>query len=62
MSNLLSSDLAMVNDGKVASFITKLYKMLTSPALKSICGFDATGTTLQILDASAFEEVVLPQV
>ena len=50
------------NVGKVAPFIAKLYKMLTSPAFDSICSFDASRTTLQIFDTSAFEEEVLPQV
>lgn len=55
-------DLSTASDGKVAPFIIKLLAMLTSPALDSICGFDSTGTTLQILDSTAFEEEVLPQV
>ena len=50
------------NVGKVAPFIAKLYKMLTSPALHSVCGFDSSGTTLRILDVPAFEDEILLQV
>jgi len=55
-------ELSMASDEKVAPFITKLYEMLTTPALNSICSFDASGTTIQVLDAPAFVEEVLPQV
>ena len=62
MADSKSCELSTANDGKVAPFIAKLYKMLTSPAFDSICSFDASRTTLQIFDTSAFEEEVLPQV
>jgi len=62
MKDLCVCNSSLASDGKVAPFVNKLYEMLSSPALESICGFDASGTTLQILDTYAFEEKTLPQV